>query len=184
MWEVRKNHLQNHHSRGNGRLLIRSECLLLRRGGGIAAGNSPSCRGVLRTLKTAHRVCFQNHSGAVSTVSGQERQESVSAAHGAVAERSQGEVVRRSCFEYGRTEHGFGYVHGTFKVERLPGFRAGTDSLLRYGARRGAVLQRKIRFLRSHAGGKPQHILHGLADYPTALSWDTRGSRWEWRKTQ
>ena len=84
--------------------------------------------------------------------------------------RSQGEVVRRSCFEYGRTEHGFGYVHGTFKVERLPGFRAGTDSLLRYGARRGAVLQRKIRFLRSHAGGKPQHILHGLADYPTALS--------------
>ena len=37
-------------------------------------------------------------------------------------------------------------------------------------SRRGAVLQRKIRFLRSHAGGKPQHILHGLADYPTALS--------------
>lgn len=42
-----------------------------------------------------------------------------SVAMAAFAERSQGEVVRRSCFEYGRTEHGIGHVHGTFKVERL-----------------------------------------------------------------
>ena len=90
-------------------------------------------------------------------------------ADGAVAERSQGEVVRRSRSEHGRTEHGVGHVHSVVKTERLLGFRAGTDSLLRYRARRGAVLQRKIRFLRSHAGGKPKHLLHGLADYPTAL---------------
>lgn len=82
-------------------------------------------------------------------------------------------MVRRGRAQYRRTEYGKRYEYGAVKVQFLPRQRAGTDSLLRYGDRRGEVLQGEVGAVYHHAG-RDGDLFHDLADHPAALPGNPR----------
>ena len=170
--EVRQDPRQNHRQPGRGRLAVRTERVLLRRGGGThdrrraPAVGVPAAGNDRRQGGPAHRQRVQAGAGPAGAHAGPTPEEQLSGADGPASGYAQGPLVRRGRAQQRGSGDGVGHVHGAVPTERLSGQRAGAGALLRQRHRRGEVRLAEVRDLPDPDGGGPRQKLHGRSDDP------------------